>query len=72
MPLSNAERQARYRARVAGKLPEVLDCVMCGRQAEAAHEHTGLCLRCWRRYTPEGKADTASRVARWRERHRKD
>lgn len=64
--LTNAQRQARWRARQAGKLEPIPECAACGRPARTAAKHQGLCLDCWRACTPEGVADTARRVAEWR------
>lgn len=67
-----AERQRRYRERLAGRLAPavVLTCSACGRR------HTGargllVCARCWERVTADGRAYKAERVARSRARKRK-
>lgn len=67
-PLSDAERARLYRARRAGKIPpaSLPVCSACGRPHRG--RHTPLCSRCWRRLTPEGRADQAERTRRTRAR----
>jgi hypothetical protein len=61
---TNAERQARYKARRKGLIPAPirLDCPSCGKI------HTGargaMCARCWEKHTVEGRAYKAARVAK--------
>ena len=67
---TGAERQRRYRERLAGRLPPAQrpTCPACG------ITHTGargvLCSRCWERLDPAGRAFKAERVARSRARRR--
>jgi hypothetical protein len=67
---TGAARSRRYRERKAGRLPPAqrLACQSCGIL------HTGarglLCCRCWRRLTPEGRAERAARVRRAQKRKR--
>lgn len=67
MPLTNAEKQRRWRERQAGRLPPIPCCPTCGRPAPAAAKHDGLCVYCWRISTPEGVAENRARQTRWRE-----
>lgn len=68
IPLSDAERARRYRARRAGKLPpaQPLLCAACGQPHRG--RYAPLCRRCWLRLTPEGRADQAERTRRSRAR----
>jgi hypothetical protein len=63
---TNAERQRRWRERQAERLPPAVrvPCETCPTLHTGAH---GLkCSRCWERFTSEGRADRAARVARFR------
>ena len=66
MPDTPAERERRYRERLAGRLPPVPRCPQCGRQIRGAGRD-GLCSRCWA-LTPAGKVDLRQRVQRSRSR----
>jgi hypothetical protein len=67
---TGAERARRYRERQAGRLPppEVLICAACGNGRSG--RYGALCLSCWKRLTPEGRAANAAAVARSRARRR--
>lgn len=69
MPLSNQERQRRFRLRKAGKLPahQPLICATCGAPHRGAHGF--ICSRCWRK-TPEGLEYVRQTVAATRARAR--
>jgi len=68
MPLSNTERQQRFRQRQRGLIPPVqqLWCRICG--AGCTDAHGVLCRTCWRLHTPEGKAYNREQVRRSRAR----
>jgi len=65
-----AERARRYRERKAGRLApaEPLICAACGNGRSG--RYGPLCLSCWKRLTPEGRAANAAAVARSRARRR--
>jgi hypothetical protein len=48
MPESSQARTARWRARLAGTMPPLPDCLMCGRTVSSART-APLCSRCWKR-----------------------
>ena len=62
-------RYRTYRARLAGDLPPVPQCPVCGRNVLAPRDG-GLCRRCWLK-TDEGRADTLRRTQATRDRQRK-
>jgi hypothetical protein len=65
MPLTNTERQARWRARQkAGIKFQPLICERCARIHRGIHGM--LCSRCWERLDPAGRAAKAERVRRSR------
>ena len=69
--LTNAERQARFRARATGRLLPVPGCPMCGRAVLAGDKHAGLCVHCWREHTVEGREEATERMRRSRRKHKK-
>jgi hypothetical protein len=65
-----ADRQRRFKLRRAGLLPPAAKIACIGPGCTTTHDgrHGLLCSRCWERLTPEGRADRAARVARFRAR----
>ena len=74
MPVTNdptaAARKRRLRARRAGLLPLAVKLACSTPSCATIHDgrHGLLCSRCWERFTVEGRADRAARVARFRAR----
>jgi hypothetical protein len=65
-----ADRQSRFKLRRAGLLPPAVKIACIGPDCTTTHDgrHGLHCSRCWERFTPEGRADRADRVARFRAR----
>jgi hypothetical protein len=65
-----AERKRRFKLRQAGLLPPAVKIACTAPGCTTAHTgaHGLLCSRCWERFTSEGRADRAARVARFRAR----
>ncbi len=68
-PDTNAERQRRWYARQKAGTPwQPIACQACGGNSSGTHGE--LCVRCWERLTPEGRAAKAERVRQSRARRR--
>lgn len=67
---TNAARKRRLRARRAGLLPPAVKLACSTPGCATTHDgrHGLRCSRCWERFTVEGRADRAARVARFRAR----
>jgi hypothetical protein len=67
---TGAARSRRYRERKAKRLPPAVrvPCEACGIIHTGAHGL--LCCRCWRRLTPEGRAERAAGVRQAQKRTR--
>ena len=63
-----ADRQSRFKLRRAGLLPPAVKIACTAPGCTTTHDgrHGLHCSRCWERFTPEGRADRADRVARFR------